>query len=161
MVLEEGKFYFINNDFIHKYGLKYKLMENKESGNKRPSYFCFFDIKNKNLLWFVPISSKYGKYKAIYDKAKEKYTEVLGISFGNVKGKDTVFLIQNMFPCTEKYIIEKYRNNNEDIKISKSKGEEIIAKARRVIFLSENKNMKLTFTNIVELKKELLKEKLN
>ena len=29
MVLEEGKFYFVNNEFIHKYGLKYKLMENK------------------------------------------------------------------------------------------------------------------------------------
>ena len=83
---------------------------------------------------------------------------MLGLSFGSVRGKDTVFLIQNMFPCTEKYIVEKYRNNNEDIKISKAKREEIIAKARRVIFLSENKNMKLTFTNIVELKKDLLDE---
>jgi len=47
MVLEEGKFYFVNNNFIHKYGLKYNLMENKESGNNRPCYFCFFDIKNE------------------------------------------------------------------------------------------------------------------
>jgi len=158
MALEEGKFYFINNDFINKYGLKYSLMENKENGNKRPSYFCFFDIKNKGLLWFVPISSKYEKYKLIYDKASKKYSEVLGLSFGNVKGRDTVFLIQNMFPCTEKYIIEKYKNNDKDIKISKAKREEIMAKARRIIFLSENKNMKLTFTNILELKKELLQE---
>lgn len=43
MQIENGKFYFISNEFINKYGLKFNLMQNKETGNKRPCYFCFKD----------------------------------------------------------------------------------------------------------------------
>ena len=38
-------------------------MINKENGNKRPCYFCFRNRKNKEIIWFVPISTKYEKYK--------------------------------------------------------------------------------------------------
>ena len=40
-----------------------ELLQNKSNGNKRPCYFCFKDIHNNNLIWFVPISSKIEKYK--------------------------------------------------------------------------------------------------
>ena len=42
MKAENGKFYFIKDDFF-KLFKDYKLMENKENGNKRPCYFCFND----------------------------------------------------------------------------------------------------------------------
>ena len=47
MVIEDGKFYFIKDEFFDIFK-EYKLMENKESGNKRPCYFCFKDRKNKD-----------------------------------------------------------------------------------------------------------------
>ncbi len=50
MQIENGRFYFINNEFIKKYGIKYNLMENKETGNKRPCYFCFKDKAYENII---------------------------------------------------------------------------------------------------------------
>ena len=66
MIIEDGKFYFIKDKFFDIFK-DYKLMENKEGGNKIPCYFCFRDRKNKEIIWFVPISTKYDKYKKIYD----------------------------------------------------------------------------------------------
>ena len=47
------------DEFIEKYNPKYHLMENKEVGTKRPTSFCFRDKIDKDILWFVPMSSKY------------------------------------------------------------------------------------------------------
>ena len=48
MVIEDGKFYFIKDEFFEIFK-EYKLMENKESGTKRPCYFCFRDKFNKEI----------------------------------------------------------------------------------------------------------------
>ncbi len=50
MEIIEGRLYFIKDEFIEKYNPKYKLMENKEAGTKRPTYFCFRDKVDKNIL---------------------------------------------------------------------------------------------------------------
>lgn len=75
MVIEDGKFYFIKDDFF-KIFRNYKLMENKESGNKRPCYFCFKDKYNDDIIWFVPISTKYEKYKKILEHKKQKQHKI-------------------------------------------------------------------------------------
>ena len=76
MIIEDGKFYFIKDEFFDIFK-DYKLMENKESGNKRPCYFCFRDRKDKDkdIVWFVPISTKYEKYKR-YMKTKNQKLEI-------------------------------------------------------------------------------------
>lgn len=50
MIIEDGKFYFIKDEFFEIFN-EYKLMENKESGTKRPCYFCFRDKFDKNIYW--------------------------------------------------------------------------------------------------------------
>ena len=70
MKVENGKFYFIKDEFFDIFK-DYKLMQNKENGNKRPCYFCFNDPENKEIIWFVPISSKVDKYKVIYENKKK------------------------------------------------------------------------------------------
>ena len=62
MEIIEGKLYFIKDKFIEKYNPKSHLMENKETATKRSTYFCFRDKIDKNILWFVPMSSKYVSY---------------------------------------------------------------------------------------------------
>ena len=111
MVIEDGKFYFIKDEFFDVFK-DYGLMVNKENGNKRPCYFCF---KDRN----VPLSTKYEKYKKLYEskKAKSGNKPVYNFIFGNVLGKKAVFLIQNIFPTTEKYIENKYVNSNMDVEI--------------------------------------------
>lgn len=59
------------------------------------------------------------KYKSIYEKKKQKiHREPLNFVFGIVKDENAVFLIQNMFPTTPKYIEEKYQVKNNDVTIS-------------------------------------------
>lgn len=158
MSIENGKFYFISNEFIKKYGIKYNLMKNKETGNKRPCYFCFKDKINENIIWFVPISKQYEKYTTIYEKKKEKLKrEPLNFVFGIVKDENAVFLIQNMFPTIEKYIEEKYQVRNNDVTISMPLQKEIIEKAESVLRLEE-KNIHVSFSNLIKFREELLND---
>ena len=158
MQIENGRFYFISNNFIEKYGTKYNLMSNKETGTKRPCYFCFKDKKDKNIIWFVPISKQYEKYKTIYDKKKQKINrEPLNFVFGTVKDENATFLIQNMFPTTEKYIEEKYQVQKNDVTIPIPLQNEIIEKAEDVLRLA-TRNIHIAFCNLIAFKEELLSE---
>ena len=67
MKIEEGKFYFIKDEFFNKIDEKL-LCLNKREGNKRPCYYCFKDSKNEDIFWFLPISSKVEKYKKVYQE---------------------------------------------------------------------------------------------
>ena len=64
-------------------------MENKII-NKRPCYFAFIE-KNTQLLWFIPISSKYEKYESIYDKKKAKNGVCDTIVLGELLGRKRAF----------------------------------------------------------------------
>lgn len=158
MVIEDGKFYFIKDEFFDIFK-EYGLMINKENGNRRPCFFCFRDRKDKKIIWFVPISTKYEKYKKIYDNKKLKSGDrpVYNFVFGSVLGKKAVFLIQNIFPTIEEYIEKKYTNSNKDVEIPIVVKEEIITNALRVVRLAEG-GINIPFYNIVEMKKMLLKE---
>lgn len=159
MEIIEGKLYFIKDEFIEKYNPKYHLMENKTQGTKRPTYFCFRDKKEKDILWFVPMSSKYDKYLEIYEYIKQKRgKEPNNFVFArNVAGKKTVFLIQNMFPTLAKYIEEEYKKAGISIKVPKAVKEEIDRKTRD-IFTYTNRGIVATFTNLPEFIKEIRAE---
>ena len=57
--IKTGYIYHIKDDFFDIVNDE-NLMTNHERGKKRPTYFT---IKEKNILWFIPISSKTEKYK--------------------------------------------------------------------------------------------------
>lgn len=159
MIIEDGKFYFIKDEFFDIFK-KYNLMTNKEDGNKRPCYFCFRDRKDTKIIWFVPISTKCEKYKKIYDKKKLKSGKrpVYNFVFGNVLGKEAVFLIQNIFPTTENYIEKKYTNSNKDVEIPTIVKEDVITTSLRVVALAEN-GVNIPFYDIIEMKNILLEQK--
>lgn len=156
MKIESGKFYFIKDDFFNMFK-EYKLTENKENGNKRPCYFCFNDFENKEIIWFVPISSKVEKYKNIYEDKKKTRKKVYNFVFGKVLGKEKTFLIQNIFPTTEKYIESKYQNKMKDVEITQVLKEEIIQASRAVIKLAK-KGINIPFYNIIKMKETLLND---
>lgn len=156
MKIENGKFYFVKDEFFEKINDKTILL-NKENGNKRPCYYCFRDYDNNGIIWFVPISSKVEKYKKIYNYKISKFKKVDTIVFGKVNGRERTFLIQNMFPITEKYIQEKYIQNNKDVEITYTLGKEIEEKANQVLKLAE-RGKKVIFTNIIKIKEILLNE---
>ena len=151
MVIEDGKFYFIKDEFFDLFK-DYGLMVNKESGNKRPCYFCFRDKFNKEIIWFVPISTKYEKYKKIYEYKKQKQRRVYNFVFGEVVGKKAVFLIQNIFPTTEEYVLEKYITENKDVEIALNVRNKVIAYSRQVIMKAEQ-GINIPFYNILDMEK--------
>ncbi len=67
MKVQTGYIYHIKDEFFDKINDK-GLMINHENGKTRPSYFT---IKDKDILWFIPLSSKVTKYKPIINQ-KEK-----------------------------------------------------------------------------------------
>ena len=71
MQIEIGCFYFIKDDFFEIVNDK-ELMRNKESGRKRPYYYCFKSKENDRIIWFIPVSTKIDKYKKIYDNKIKK-----------------------------------------------------------------------------------------
>lgn len=100
------------------------------------------------------------KYKLIYDKKVERAKrKPLNFVFGKVRNYEATFLIQNMFPTLEKYMLEKYTLNKEnDVKISGYLSNEIIKTAELVLQLSK-KGVNIAFSDLEKFKKELLNEK--
>ena len=158
--MEENKLYFIKKEYFDTYKCN-DISKNKkpdEQGeHNRPCYYAF---KDKEIYWMVPISSQVEKYESIYNKSIKKYGECVGISFVYIKGNKNVALLQNMIPVTEKYIdkLYTYIGTNNPIEINEKKKKEINAKARKIVRFAR-RNVKMTFTPIMDFEKRLLKEK--
>ena len=58
------------------------------------------------------------------------------IRFGYVVGNKAAFLIQNMCPVTEKYIIEYLDKNNDPIQIDVRTASDVISNAREVLAIT-------------------------
>ena len=66
MIYQEGYVYHIKDEYFEKVQDS-NLMQNKEGGTYRPTFYCLRDNKT-SLLWMVPLSSRVEKFKAIHDK---------------------------------------------------------------------------------------------
>ena len=69
MKVQTGYIYHIKDEFFDVVNDE-NLMTNHERGKKRPTYFT---IKDNDILWFIPLSSKVEEYQKIIDKKMEKY----------------------------------------------------------------------------------------
>ena len=101
MKVKTGYIYHIKDEFFEVKKLTYVssckindkgLMINHENGKSRPTYFT---IKDKDILWFIPLSSKVSKYQPIIDKKIKKYGSCRSIMMGEVANKKSVILLQN------------------------------------------------------------------
>ena len=103
-------------------------MQNKENGNYRPTFYCMRDEKT-SLLWMVPLSSRVEKQAA--------------------------FLLQNMFPTTEKYLDHIHTHNNNPIPVKYSIQTEIITKMKRILQLHA-RGKKIVFPDISRLESNVI-----
>lgn len=154
----KGSFYFIKNEYFDRFKDKF-LMQNKEKINggyhNRPCFYAFEDEKT-NLLWLIPFSSQVVKFKKIYNDKLSKYKKCDTIVFGEVLGYEKAFLIQNICPITEDYIENEYvDSNNNPVRVEEKLEKELVSKAKKVVRLVRN-GVKLTFTDILKIEKELL-----
>ena len=161
MQINIGCFYFIKDSFLDIID-DLELMQNKENGNKRPCYYCFKSKKYDDIIWFIPVSTKIEKYQKIYNYKIQKQIK-LGkkpsidtIVFGNVANTYSVFLIQNMFPVTKKYVESQYIKNKVAIRLSNKLQTEVIYKDNKVLNLYNHGMKNIIFPNVDKILEQLL-----
>jgi hypothetical protein len=129
--MKKTGFYILKDKFFEEMGDPY-LKGNKE-GN-RPHYYCFED-NIEGIFWMIPLSSRTNKYRRIIEtkEKKGKPCDILHI----VKlddSRESVFLIQDMFPISEEYIEREYTiAGNHLVLTSEHTVKEIEQKARKVM----------------------------
>ena len=75
MHVQTGYLYHIKDEFFEKIN-DGGLMINHEKGYTRPSYLA---IKDNNILWFIPLSTKIEKYKSIIENKVKKHGQCKSI----------------------------------------------------------------------------------
>ena len=153
MKIQTGYIYHIKDEFFDRINDK-GLMINHENGYARLTYFT---IKDKDILCFIPLSSKIKKYQTIMDKKIEKYGSCKSIMIEKIDGKKSVILLQNAFPTLEKYISHPHMINGKPMKVIDALKDEILENFKYLLFLKKQGN-NLFFTDIDAIKEIILEE---
>ncbi|MCL1882585.1 MAG: hypothetical protein FWF81_02375 [Defluviitaleaceae bacterium] len=158
MVYHAGYVYHIKDEYFAK-AQDDMLMQNKEGGNYRPTYYAINDIST-GLLWMIPMSTKFDKYKAIHDKQIQKYGRCLTIVLGEFADKQAAFLLQNMFPITCYYLDHIHTKSGNPMPVKHSI-QQVIKTKMKQIFQINTRGKKIVFTDIDRLQNLMLAELAN
>ena len=153
MKVQTGYIYHIKESFFKKVNDK-SLMSNHENGHARPTYFT---IKDKNILWFIPLSSKIDKYEKIINQKIKKYGSCRTIMIRKIANKDSAILLQNAFPILEKYIDHPHMLNGKPLKVVDVLKKEILDNFKYML-VSKKMGLNLFFTDIDKIKQIMLDE---
>ena len=153
MKVQTGYLYHIKDDFFDIVNDD-NLMQNHEKGKKRPTYFT---IKDNDILWFIPISSKIDKYKKIIDKKIEKYGFSNTILIEKIFDEESAILLQNAFPTLEKYIDHVHTIDGKPARVPE-KLEQIIYDNFKELMKLNTRGIKVFFTDIDKMKEQMLEE---
>ena len=150
MKVQTGYLYHIKDEFFDQINKK-GLMINHENGHSRPSYLA---IKDKEILWFIPLSTKVDKYRTIIAKKEKKYGSCKTILIKRIAGREQAILIQNVFPTLEKYIDHVHTVDGKPAKVPE-KLEKIILENFENLIKLKKRGIDLFFTDIDKIKKQM------
>lgn len=134
--MENPQFFFLTNRYYRDFPDD-GLIENTELINGvpygRPFFLSFSDPKNSKILWGIPVSLEYEKYRRIEQKEIRKCGCCNTIRFGEMLGKQAAFLIRNMFPVTNCYLIPYIDHKRWPVGIDFRTAADIRKNARKVL----------------------------
>ena len=147
-------FYIIKDKFFEDMSDPY--LKGNKAGN-RPHYYCFED-RTTGIYWMIPLSSRIDKYRDIVENKIRagKTCDIIHIAKLD-DSRESAFLIQDMFPITEKYIEREYTiASNHLMLTSEHTVNEIERKARKVMSMLK-RGVKFTPTqpDVMEILKKL------
>ena len=103
--MEKKGFYLLKEKFFEDMADPY-LKGNKQ-GN-RPHYYCFQDDV-EGIYWMIPLSSKVDKFLRIIERRKSQGRPCDTLHIIKLDdGRESAFLIQDMFPISESYVEREY-----------------------------------------------------
>jgi hypothetical protein len=156
MKIQTGYIYHIKDEFFDKINNN-GLMINHENGHSRPTYFT---IKDKEILWFIPLSSKVSKYQNIVNKKIKKYGKCSSIMIREIANEKSVILLQNAFPTLEKYIDHPHIVDGKPLKVIDTLRDEILDNFKYLIALKKE-GTNLFFADIDKIKQQMIEESNN
>lgn len=156
--MKQTGFYIIRDEFFADMDDPY-LKGNKEEN--RPHYYCF-DDKGSGIYWMIPLSGRVDKYRSIIEKktAQGKSCDILYIVRLD-DGRESAFLIQDMFPITDRYIEREYMLAGHHMCLtSEHTAREIEKRARKVLgMLKRGIRFTPTQPDVLGMLKKLKKDK--
>jgi len=155
MKVKTGYLYHIKDEFFKKMNDE-SLMTNHEKGKARPTYFT---IKDKNILWFIPLSSKVEKYEKIIKNKIKKFGKCNTIMIEKIYDRKHAILLQNAFPTLEKYIDHVHTVDGKPAKVPETLEKIILINFNDMLKLKQ-RGINLFFTDIDKIKEKLEEETL-
>ena len=123
-------------------------------GKQRPTYFV---VRDGQILWFIPLSTKVEKYQMIIEQKIKKYGNCKTIMIEKLIDRDSVILIQNAFPTLEKYIDHIHTIDGIPIKVREEVEKKIVANLN-YMFSMKKKGINLFFSDVDKIKEKMLDE---
>jgi hypothetical protein len=153
MIVQTGYIYHIKDKFFDVVNDE-GLMINHENGKTRPTYFT---IRDNDILWFIPLSSKVQKYQPIIDKKIKKYGSCKSILIGQIANRKSAILLQNAFPTLEKYIDHVHTINGAPVRVADNLKDKILKNFNSMLAMKKE-GINLFFADIDTLKQKMLNE---
>ncbi|MCM1315901.1 MAG: hypothetical protein NC205_00770 [Prevotella sp.] len=143
--------YNVKEEYFTMYRNSY-FSDNKSEN--RPYYLSFID-KN-NIIWLIPLSNQVSSYQQKIEAEIKKRGECLFYHIGKIYGKERVFLIGNMFPVKENYILKEYTYSNVHYVVAnKNLIKEVSKRAKKFLALVSQDKLK-PHIDIMAIKQDLL-----
>lgn len=143
--------YNVKDEYFNKYRSSY-FSDNKSEN--RPYYLSFID--NDGIIWLIPLSSQVDSYDSKIKAEVQKRGKCLFYHIGKVHGEDRVFLIGNMIPVTDYYILKEYTYSNiHYIVVNKKLIKDITIRAKKFLTLVSYGKLKSN-VDIMAIKEDLL-----
>ena len=147
--------YKIRDEFFSDFPDPY-LKTNKNEN--RPCYYCLME-QSTGLLWMIPLSKQIDKYKAIIkNKLKNKKPcDILHVAKLD-DGRESAFLIQDMFPTIESYIAGEYTINGTILAVTSDALASVLERKAKTVLLLIRKGVRFLNTqpNVLSIEKDLL-----
>ena len=161
-----GGLYFLREDFYLRFSslcpyisAMAKCGEDGTDRHGRP-HICI-GSSHRALLWMVPISSQVEKYEREIAKQTQKYGTCDKVQIVRLSTGTRAALIQNIIPCTPRYIDEQYYNRQTGAaeEIDKEDLYRVCDSARKLIVLHRcSPKCGFIFTDIFRIASALLQD---
>lgn len=151
MEVQENGLYILSDSYFAKYNTG-RMMDNKLEN--RPH---FFSLRVGEVLWMIPISSKVDKYRTAIARDEAAGKKALFYHIGVIAGREAAFLIGDMIPVTEKYIVRPYTIcGNPYVVANSNLVRQLATKAKRYLKLVEQHRIR-PHVDILSIRNDLIK----
>lgn len=154
--IETAGIYIVKDEFFRNFPND-KCMDNKHES--RPHFYAVKD--DNGLYWMIPMSSKVEKFRGKIREVEQKVGigKCFLFDIAEVSGRERAFIISEMFPVTEYYILRPYKVGGSPLVIrNQTVQKRLTQKSKKFLSMLAGGRIKSPI-NALEIKQQLLQSK--